>query len=309
MALELELPFELVWSAAGPVVTMVRVPTRRMTWGPFWQQALAETPRTRLVALDACDASADPGWLVGAVHHMTRCGSTLLMRQLGAIEGIVPIVEPHAVAQLLDHPDDDRDRVVRRLRALIGLMREGLAPIGERAVIKWVTGLCRHAALLEAALPGVPAIFLHRDPLEVLASIEREPHVDFATVTPHQLQGPGEPAPQSLPASALETYARIIAANCRWIARAPAVRRVDFAQLPAAAATIADYFGLTLTDADATRMAEAAANDVKRDRPYVPDGDAKRAGASPEARRLADAVLAPALGEAIEQLSPLPGTR
>lgn len=306
--MDLELPFELVWSGAGPTVTMGRVSADIMAAEPFWEHALAKGRRTRLVALDACDADGDPAWLAGSIHHMTRCGSTLMLRQLGAIDRIACIVEPNIFVQLLEHPDDDPARVGRRIRALIGLFRRGLAPVADRAVIKWLTNLCRYAPVLRAALPDVPALFLHRAPIEVLASIEREPLGGIGAVLPLHLQGPDDDAPTALPASEIETIARILAANCRWIAREARVPRLDFVQLPAATVERAvPWFGLNPTAADRERMDQVAQFDVKRgDRPFTPDGATKRAAASDEARALADQVLGPALAEVIARLSPLP---
>lgn len=302
--MDLELPLELVWSGAGPTVTMGRVPAEIVAAEPFWEHALARGKRTRLVALDACDADGDPAWLAGSIHHMTRCGSTLMLRQLGAIDRVACIVEPNIFVQLLEHPDQDADRVARRIRALVGLFREGLAPVADRAVIKWLTNLCRYAPTLRTALPGTPDFFLHRTPVEVLASIEREPLGGIGAILPFHLQGPDDATPPALPGSEIATIAHLLAANCRWIARS-GIPRLDFAQLPAATAALAvPYFGLTPTAADSERMDEVARFDVKRGtRPFTPDSATKRAAASDEARQLADQVLAPALDEAIAALS------
>ena len=304
--MELELPFAIVWSPAGPIVTMGRVPAEAIAAEPFWEHALARGRATRLVPLDTCDANGDPSWLAGSIHHMTRCGSTLLLRQVGAIDRVACIVEPNIFAQLLDHPDDDPARVAHRIRALVGLFRQGLAPVADRAVIKWLTNLCRYATTLRAALPDTPAIFMHRAPVEVLASIEREPLGMVEVVTRRHLQGPGEPEPKALPGSEIAIFAEMLAANCRWIARAPDVRRLDFALLPEATRACAvPYFGLTLTGEDEARMAAVAQFDVKRGQRFTPDSAAKRAAASEEARALADHVIAPALDDVIARLAPL----
>lgn len=139
-------------------------------------------------------ASAFPGLSPsGFIFHMTRCGSTLAARMLGAASGVTVAVEPELLNQALAMslgtgplahalPGNEPARA-RLLRSLLGTMARG--PLdgaadteGEQArrfFVKFtgwnVLGLDR----VRACFPGVPWVFVVRTPLPVLVAQLAEP--------------------------------------------------------------------------------------------------------------------------------------
>jgi hypothetical protein len=145
-------------------------------------------------------------------------------------------------------------------------------------------------------------IFLHRDPVEVLASIERESLGGLRHARPHHAHG--QPDPQAEPRSRTRICAEAIATACLAIAPAPGVRSLDYRLLPGAtAAFVAPLFGLT---PDARMVAAAADNSKARGRPFVPDAAEKQAVAGPEVCELARTVIGPALAVVLRALDPVP---
>lgn len=238
---------------------------------------------------------------------MTRCGSTALLRQFHALERVFGLSEPFVFLKLLNKASADPELAPARVRRLVSLFRDGLAPIADRMVIKWPTLLCRSAAVLAEALPEAPMVFIHREPEEVLASIEARPLGKVSDLPAELFAGPDDKSISAEPAHGLGAVSRMLAANCRWIAQTSSVRRLDYAQMSDAAwLDVAPYFGFVLSAADRAAMEAEAARDAKnRDGTFVPDSLDKRRDASPEARRLAADVLLPALAEVKAKLSPV----
>jgi hypothetical protein len=231
---------------------------------------------------------------------MTRCGSTALLRQFAALERLSVLSEPMIFVELLGRNAQDRDLARTRLRRLLSLFTIGLAPVATRIVVKWPTLLCRYADLIHEAISDVPALFIHRDPVEVLASIEARPLGKVDSIEPKWLSRPGG-EPSGSGDSQLARVAQLITANCLWIAREPSIRTLDYARMPAAGwDQVAPFFGIELDDDQAASMALAARFDAKQSqRLFKGDGSAKQAQASAQARQLARDMIAPALAEAL----------
>lgn len=303
----LTLPSALVWSGDRPLVTLAAVPASALD-APFLDMALDSGAVRGFVPLDAAPVSANPLPIAGAIHHMTRCGSTLLCRQFGALDRVVALSEPFAFQHLLEGPAAPPATTQRRIRQLATLWCEGLAPIADRVVIKWSSLIGQHAATMAAALDEVPMLFLHREPVEVLASIEAEPLGGNRHVQPRHL-APLPDGQSPNPRNALETSARLIARTLRAAAGTPNLRTLDFAELPAAAwERVAPYFGFDLSRGDLDSMRAAAAfhsKDRSRTRTFAPDGQAKRDSSSAAARGLAADIVAPALAALLEGSLPL----
>lgn len=103
--------------------------------------------------------------LAGLVFHVARCGSTLARRMLGAVPGRVIFSEPGVLnAMLLSNERVPLDELLSCLE-LAAVDRNG------RAVVKCTSWNLFHADRLLRASGSPPAIFIHRDPGEVLASL------------------------------------------------------------------------------------------------------------------------------------------
>ena len=118
--------------------------------------------------------------LGGIIFHMSRCGSTLLCRQLMALERNIVASEPApmdgVLRAALHMPGLPREVQVRWLRAMVAAI--GQPRNGEQAF--YLKTDCWHvhqAELLREAFPEAPWIFLYRDPVEVMVSQLRMPAV------------------------------------------------------------------------------------------------------------------------------------
>ena len=225
--------------------------------------------RPQLTPLVA-DPDGGDGPLAGIVFHMARCGSTLLAHLLAAGRDTQVLDEPSVVNLVLADrglTGPARRSLLRRLAATCGA---GSDPAGA-VVLKCTSWNVLHADVLLSAFPGVPAVFVLRDPLEVLVSLTERP--------------PGWLAPE--PGTSREEQAAIAVAGYldaagRQLDRRWLLARYD--ELPAAATAVARHLGIGAATAD--RAASIAASDVKHPgRPWRGDGPAKRARASEDLRQ------------------------
>ncbi|RMF11320.1 MAG: hypothetical protein D6757_11365, partial [Alphaproteobacteria bacterium] len=118
----------------------------------------------------------------GLIFHVSRCGSTLLTKALGRLEEHLMISQGAPLQRGFwafasdewSHPIPSDPPTLRRLANLIRAMCRPRVP-GERAAfVKFISWNILHADLIRRALPGVPAIFMYRDPVEVIASVRKE---------------------------------------------------------------------------------------------------------------------------------------
>ena len=297
------VPLELVWRGTEPLVTFGEVLVSNLG-APFWEDAV-RAPH-RVVALRPLDSfdSGDVDRVAGAVHHMTRCGSTLVMRQFSRVSGVMALSEPPIFAQLLDGPETAPDVVARRLRALLAAHCDGLRPVAERIVLKWPALATHHAAAIATALPEIPTVYLHRDPVEILASIEREALGGDNAIRPAHI-GAGAAAA----ADPLERAALMIAQGCRALATTHGIGSLDYADLPEATIDrIARFFSIVPSAAERAAMQDAArthSKDATDRQLFVDDRGSKRQASSPAGRHYAATIVAPALRSALRTMRPL----
>ncbi len=299
------LPVAVVWAGEVPMVEYRWFPQRHLSrW--FIEPAVARAKVARIEPLDSLPLPAGPLSLRGYIHHIWRCGSSLLCRQLETFPRTVALGEPYFLADLLVKPAQSPTLLTERIRKLIGAVCTALEPVADRVIIKWPAHLSQHAAEIAEALPEVPGLFLHRAPVEVLASMERNSLGLFGKL-PDSYRGRlamGHGTKNSFAA-----VAHVIAANCDAAAAVKTLRQIDYAHLPAATVTdIAPYFGFTVDPAAATAMMAAAephSKDNSRQRAFSKDSQSKRDEASAEAHMLAAEVIAPALNRLIAALPPV----
>lgn len=295
----LTVPLELRWLGDKPLVTLARIEAEALN-RTFWEDCIRDARIAAIISLDELRDDPPQPRICGQIFHMTRCGSTALLKQFAALDGVGVLSEPMIFIELLGRNIADRELTRTRLRRLVSLFAVGLAPVATRLVVKWPTLLCRYASLIQEALGQTPALFIHRDPLEVLASIEARPLGKVDSINPKWLSRPDGMMLDSA-GSQLARVAQLIAANCLWIANEPSIRRLDYASMPAAGWNrVAPFFGLELDEDQRDRMARAASFDAKRpERLFAQDGSAKQAQASAQARQLAADLMAPALERAL----------
>lgn len=248
--------------------------------------------RTPLAALD----EAPPASPIGLIFHMSRCGSTLVSRMLGQIDGVLAFSEPPIMgeirrAQRFNPALADAD-CARWLRAAVGCLTAAAG--GGRAVVKLEAGAILSLPLLRLAFPETPWIFLYRDPVDVMLSQARERSSEMMA----GMLEAALPLPPGL--SADEFCARTLDALCQaaseGLAQAGGMA-VAYEDLPEAVGTrIAPLFGLDPSAEDRARIALTSRHSARRgDQPFKDDRAARRAAASQEIRALADRWVAPAL--------------
>jgi hypothetical protein len=247
---------------------------------------LVRTGLEALVALDG-EPSLEPA---GMIFHLSRCGSTLVSRLLGTLPGVVVLAEPAPLNALLRLNPDRVDeaalvRLVRLLVRALGRCRHGDE---RRLVLKCTSWNIRRRAVLTAAFPETPWIWVQRDPVRVLASLLADPPgwlgFQAAPSRAGRLFGLD---PAVVPAMArAEFAARALGAMLEAAATDPARRlSIDHADLPAAVwERVAPHFGLEADPAAIERMMEESRFYSKDPAPRVFAGDA------PERRPITDAV-------------------
>jgi hypothetical protein len=235
----------------------------------------------------------------GLIFHMSRCGSTLVSRMLAALPENVVLSEPDPLDQVLRARSRAPDLTDAQLVALLGGMT---AALGRRRhaqerdlFIKLEGWHMLQFPLIRRAFPDVPWIFLYRDPLEVMASIELlRPRQMLPGGVDAGLLGLDPASAFGLPvgvygARVLERICAAALAHC-----ADGGRLIEYRQLPGAVFDdVLGHFGLRCGAAAHARMREVARFDAKRpDVPYADDSERKRHGADEETRALAG-LLAP----------------
>jgi hypothetical protein len=262
-------PVRLDFSGPAPAVYWADLSAERFV-EPFFDQTVtrwASGPRARafiktgleaLVALDG-EPSLEP---TGMIFHLSRCGSTLVSRLLGTLSGVVVLAEPAPLNALLELDPDRVDEaalveVVRLIVRALGRCRHGDE---QRLVLKCASWNIRRRAILAAAFPETPWIWVQRDPTRVLASLLAEP--------PGWLRLRGAPErtarrfgldPAAVPAMTRAEFAgRALGAMLEAAASDPARRLcIDYADLPADLwQRIAPHFELDANPAAIERMIE-----------------------------------------------------
>ncbi|MGO9930515.1 MAG: sulfotransferase family protein [Steroidobacteraceae bacterium] len=181
------LPARVAWRETGPRVEWILMGRRRLL-EPFFEQSLGREmthPFHHLFRRDtspgemaAWTQAHPPAPLRGIIFHMSRCGSTLISQQLAALECNIVASEPAPLDAILRArqliPDLPRDVHVTWLRAMVAALGQ---PRAEEQAL-YIKADCWHVHqidLIREAFPEVPWIFLYRDPIEVMVSLQRMP--------------------------------------------------------------------------------------------------------------------------------------
>ncbi|PVM89049.1 aspartyl beta-hydroxylase [Caulobacter radicis] len=237
--------------------------------------------RTPLSALEGL-AGPTPD---GLVFHMSRCGSTLLGRMLGAPERATVLSE----AAPIDHVvrgDLPWGRKVALLRGVVAALGRARGAGDARLFLKLD---CWHALafdLFREAFPETPWLHLYRTPAEVMVSHARSPGMQMVPqVVAPAVFGLAQPATPDADYQAA-VLAAIGEAALAAFAADGAGLLVNYETLPGAVAgRVLRHFGWTPEAAESDAMTAAAAIDAKApERAFRPDGAAKRAEVDPAIR-------------------------
>jgi hypothetical protein len=300
-------PAQIRWTRSGPLVDWCHLGDLRFT-DPFFEQTIERAMAhpfnlmfRRATPLAAMTEPAAPELRpAGLIFHMSRCGSTLVSRMLAALPENVVLSEPGPLDQILRArarlPGLTEAQLVALLRGMTAALGRKRHPQERDLFIKLEGWHVLQFPLIRRAFPDVPWIFLYRDPLEVMASIELE--------RPRQMHPGGiEAGLLGLDAAAAFALApgaygaRVLARICEAALAhcADGGRLIEYRQLPDAVwRDVLAHFGLHYGADALARMCEVARFDAKRpEAPYADDSEQKRRGADAETRELAERLLAP----------------
>jgi hypothetical protein len=118
----------------------------------------------------------------GFIFHISRCGSTLAAKALARAPQHVVITQGGPLqrgfwAYLTDDwrkPLEATPEALAMFRNLVEAMTRPRRPDQSTAFVKFISWNVLYADFVAAAYPDVPALFLYREPVEVIASVMNE---------------------------------------------------------------------------------------------------------------------------------------
>eukprot|EP00937_MAST-01D_sp_MAST-1D-sp2_P007393 g7393.t1 len=131
--------------------------------------------RSATVGQLRADIAAHPGSVIapsGFVFHEARVGSTLVANMLTSSTRNLVYTESKPPATVLAHCDKCSDeQQVELLRVVMGQMGRGRATGHDRLFFKFQSAMVAFLPAALRAFPATPWIFLHRNPVEIQASM------------------------------------------------------------------------------------------------------------------------------------------
>jgi hypothetical protein len=302
------IPVRIAWRASAPRVEWMLLGSERLL-DPFFRETLQRQMMKpfhqlfrRETGLEEMEAwtEAEPGApLKGIVYHMSRCGSTLIGQQLGAIERNIVASEPASIDDVLQlplkHPGLGRAEQVRWLRAMVGAL--GQRRNGEDALyLKADCWQVHDLDLMREAFPETPWILLYRDPVEVMVSQMRSPAAWTvpSIVHPQRLRMEmSDWDPRELDVYRARALAKICAAGLRAVQQTEGGLLVNYNELPEAMYDRM-LMHFDLREADLAAMQKAALQNAKAPGArFTEDASQKQATASERLRAVVAEHLLP----------------
>lgn len=236
------------------------------------------------------------------VYHASRCGSTLVARMLMTLASHVVVSEPPPIDSVLRAnfwiPGLAPEVQGRWLGALLSALGQPRAGGETRFAIKLDAWHAFDWRLLAHAFPGVPSIFLYRDPVEIATSQLAMPG---AYMVPGIL-GPSQLVMKigdAMTMPRVEFIARTIghvldAGLCA--CREGGVRAVHYSELPeAVSSSLADFLGVESDSATRERLRDCAMFDAKNPQfAFADDRERKQRAASGDLREAIERWAMPA---------------
>lgn len=302
------VPIQVKWRQARPVVEWCHVGARRLT-EPFFDQTIQDLMSQPFNLLFRHQTSIEtvaeryelrPGLQpTGFIFHMSRCGSTLVSQMLAALPRTVVLSEASPIdAVLRAHfkvpgiTDDQRVDWLRWMMGALGQQRRGDEDLLFIKLDCWNTLVL---PLIQRAFPGVPWIFLYRNPIEVMVSQlrRRGAHMVPGVIEPG-LFGLNEYA--SFQMQPEEYCARALAKICEaGLEYQEGGRLVNYNQLPEAMLTsIPEFFGIDYSESDIEILNRTSQLNAKNPSlPFTNDTDDKNRSATELMRSVTDEWIVP----------------
>jgi hypothetical protein len=273
------LPIRLFWQGHQPAVDWCFLGQTRFR-EPFFDQTISrvvqrpfnllfrhQTPIDWVGEINATLPGLTP---TGFIFHMSRCRSTLVAQMLAALGRCLVISEaPLFDFVFRDHaqagPISDEQRV-QWLRWVIGALGQRRDSQHQHFFIKFDSWHVLHLKLIRQAFPEVPWIFLFREPLEILASHQRQPAAQmYPGLIPPRLLGLTWSELAGMPAD--EYCARVLAAICQAALAQPTegqARFINYAELPGAVQKVlVPFFKMNCSPDELRALHRAAEWDAK----------------------------------------------
>ena len=281
--------FDWAWFGPGsPTAPFYEDTVRRFASRPFSQMFRTRTSLDVLVAGSGADPGLDGPAPSGFIHHMSRCGSTLVAQMLAADPRHVVLSEPEpldAAIRWAVESGASIDRQIAAVRAVVAALSRdrGGEHATRRVFVKLDSWHTAALPLLRAAFPLTPWVFLYRNPVEILVSQlrQRGMHTVPGMMSPRILDIPGAEtmAPERYTALVLAHFGRAVLEH--WSVGGGLL--VNYDALPGATMErIAPHFGLVASAAERAAMAAASRRDAKTpDKRFVPDTASKQEEATP----------------------------
>ena len=303
------VPIRIEWQDSRPMVDWGYRGARRFT-EPFFAQTVNaclrhpadllfrhQTPLEELGEIAASQPGIRP---TGFIFHMSRCGSTLISQMLAAAPSNIVLSEAGPIDEILRahfrHPEITEAQREQWLRWLVGALAWRRHPAERNAFIKFDCWHVLFLPLIQRAFPDVPWIFLYREPLEVMASAQKQLGGQMIPgVLQPGLFGWDEATVAKM--TLFEYAARALAKLCEAAlaqAKAGHGRLVNYRQLPGAVwPALMDYWNVSCSAEETERMLSAATLNAKNPvLPFEGDSQAKRDSATAEIRALTQQWLA-----------------
>ncbi len=146
------------------------------------ENAVGETFSTDLEILLHDDLPADGLSPQGLIFHVSRCGSTLFTKALSrspanlTINQGGPLQEGFwaAITDHWQHPPEINDVNILMLQNLVRLMARKRRPEYQHCIVKFISWNIIYLDLIRSAFADAAALYLYRDPVEVIATVLQE---------------------------------------------------------------------------------------------------------------------------------------
>jgi gluconate kinase len=176
-------PVRVFRQQSEPLIDWILLGEQRMT-EPFFDQTIGYAMhhpfnmlfrhRTQIDALTELQL-INPGLPPqGFIFHMSRCGSTLVSQMLASLTRNVVISEAPPIDTILraqaHFPNVTDEQRIKWLRGVVSALGQKRHAQEQTLFIKFDSWHMLDLPLIEKAFPGVPWIFLYREPVEVMAS-------------------------------------------------------------------------------------------------------------------------------------------
>lgn len=232
----------------------------------------------------------------GFIHHLSRCGSTLVSQMFAALEKNIVISEASVIDKIVRANASDEQKAVW-LRWTVNALAQKRFDAEENFFVKFDCWSVLDLPLIEKAFPEVPWIFMYRNPVEVIVSQMRQPGAQMIPGTIEKIF-PQMNLFEILQFSNEERFARTIAAFAE-SALENADRKlgkfINYTQLPDVITNeICKHFDVLFSAEEIETMRNSSKFHAKKPHEkFSPDSNQKRKEASEKVVHFAEKFVVP----------------